>query len=184
MRNSVQQSLEMRELMMNTLTEVAKEDPDISKMHGKLNLYNYYDGIALLCFMLATGGTQDDIRRTLKSFDYAGQDILLDKLAIMLGDTERSQNMAAGLVFPKMYQRLLDVVDAPKEQRPALMEKFVAGWYRSMKPAAWHNNDKGGEGAYYGYWCFEAALFVRLLEIDDTGFRDNVYYPTDMAHIE
>ena len=51
-----------------------------------------------------------------------------------------------------------------------------------MKPAAWYNNDQGGEGAYYGYWCFEAALVVRLLDIDDSSFRDNVYYPKDMVN--
>jgi hypothetical protein len=83
-RNSVQQTLEIRELMMSTLAEVANEHPNISKMHGKLHLYNYSNGLTLLCFILATGGTQEDIRRTLNAFDYAGQDILLDKLATML----------------------------------------------------------------------------------------------------
>jgi hypothetical protein len=43
---------------------------------------------------------------------------------MILGASMRSENMATGLVFPKMYQRLLDVVDAPAEQRPALMKKF------------------------------------------------------------
>ena len=32
-----------------------------------------------------------------------------------------------------------------EQQRcPALMKKYVEGWYKSMKPAAWHDNDKGG----------------------------------------
>ena len=181
-KDSVWQALEMREKMMSTLEGIADEKPNISEMWGKLHLYNYSDGLALLCFVLAVGGTQEDIQRTLKAFDYTGQDILLDKVAVLLGDTERSRNMATGLVFPKMYQRLLDVIDAPEEQRPALMKKFVASWYKSMRPAAWHNNDQGGEGAYYGYWCFEAALLVRLLNIDDSSFRDNVYYPADMVH--
>jgi len=140
------------------------------------------DGLILLCFVLASNGTNEDIQRTLNAFDYAGRDILLDKIAILLGDSARNENMATGFVFPKMYQKLLDVIVAPAEQRPALMKKYIEGWYKSMKPAAWHNNDQGGEGAYYGYWCFEGALVVRLLNIDDSSFRDNIYYPVDMVH--
>ena len=182
MKKSVWQALEMREKMMCTLKEIENEKPNISKMYGKLHLYNYSDGLILLCFVLAVGGIQEDIQRTLQAFDYAGQDVLLDKIAVLLGDTVREQNTAAGLMFPKIYQRLLDVIDAPEEERPGLMKKYVEGWYASMKSAAWYNNDQGGEGAYYGYWCFEAALVVRLLKIDDSSFRDNVYYPKDMSH--
>ena len=182
MKDSVWQALDMREKMNITLKAIAEEKPNISEMYSKLHLYNYSDSLALLCFVIAVGGTSEDVQRTLKAFDYAGQDILLDKIAILLGDSGRKENMAAGLAFPKMYQKLLDVIDAQVEQRPALMKKFVEGWYKSMKPAAWYNNDQGGEGAYYGYWCFEAALVVRLLDIDDSSFRDNVYYPKDMVN--
>ena len=181
-KDSVWQALEMREKMVDTLRDIAEEKPNIAKMYTDLDLYNYADGLTLLCFVIAVGGTPDDVKRTLKAFDYAGQDILLDKIAVLLGDTAREQNMATKLVFSKMYKPLLSVMDAPEDKRPALMKKFVEGWYASMKPAAWHNNDKGGEGAYYGYWCFEAALVAKLLNIDDSSFRDNVYYPADMLH--
>jgi hypothetical protein len=181
MKDCVWQALEMREKMMRTLVGIAEEKPNISEMYSKLDLYNYSDSLGLLCFVLAVGGTKEDIQRTLKSFDYAGQDALLDKIAILSVDSAPSENMATRLVFPNMYKTLLDVIDAQAEQRPELMKKFIEGWYKSMKPAAWYNNDQGGEGAYYGYWCFEAALVVRLLGIDDSSFRENVYYPGDMA---
>ena len=182
MKDSVWQALEMREKMVITLKKIEDEAPNISKMYGKLNLYNYLDSLALLCFVIAAGGAQEDIKRTLEASDYTGQDILLDKVAALIKGTVHNQNMATKLVFPKIYKPLLEVIDAPAEQRHILMKKFVEGWYKSMKPAAWYDNDQGGEGAYYGYWCFEAALIVRLLEIDDSSFCDNIYYPVDMVH--
>ncbi len=34
---------------------------------------------------------------------------------------------------------------------------------------------------YYGYWSFESAAIVAILDLDDSSFRDNQYYPKDLV---
>lgn len=183
MRDSIYQALQMRELKVSTLQSIAAEKPNVAQMYDKLNLYNYRDTLTLLCFVLASGGNRETIERTLKACDYGDQDLLIGKVFALLEHPPKTP--AEKLVFHKMYTPLLAVMEAEPEARPALMKKFLEGWYKSMKPAAWYNTDRpdSGEGAYYGYWCFEAALIVRLLDIDDSSFRDNVYYPVDVVHV-
>lgn len=183
MYDSSYQALQMRELMIDMLNSIVSEDPGLVKMYSRLDLYNYRDTLTLLCLILAVGGKQDLIERAIKACDYGSQDILIGKVFTLLGHPPKTP--ADKLVFPKMYTPLLAVMEAVPHDRPALMKKFVEGWYKSMKPAAWHNTDgpDSGEGAYYGYWCFEAALITRLLNIDDSSFRDNIYYPADIVHV-
>lgn len=183
MRDSVYQALQMLELMVNTLQSIATEKPSTAHMYGKLDQYNYRDTLILLCFVLAASGKQELIGRAIKACDYGSQDILIDKIFTLLGHPPKTPSDK--LVFPKMYTPLLAVMEAVLYERPALMKKFVEGWYKSMKPAAWYNTDgpDSGEGAYYGYWCIEAALIVRLMNIDDSSFCDNIYYPADIVHV-
>jgi hypothetical protein len=62
------------------------------------------------------------------------------------------------------------------------MTRFLTAWYPSMHKTYWHDCHKGPEGGgYFGYWCFEAAGAVRTCGLDDHAFRDNLYYPKDMA---
>ncbi|MBD9354554.1 DUF1911 domain-containing protein [Methylomonas sp. EbA] len=50
-----------------------------------------------------------------------------------------------------------------------------------MKPIYWHDSHEGAEGAYFGYWCFEAALVAMLFDIDDTAIAANPHYPADLV---
>jgi hypothetical protein len=71
-------------------------------------------------------------------------------------------------------------MDAPATQRPALLKAYVEGWYKRMKQADWYNTHKSE--AYSGYWCFEAALLVMLLNIDDSAVQGHIHYPVDLVN--
>ena len=43
------------------------------------------------------------------------------------------------------------------------------------------NSLKGAEGAYFGYWCFDIALAVMLLDIPDAALKKSAYYPADLV---
>jgi len=79
------------------------------------------------------------------------------------------------------YGPLLAVLEAPAEAREVLMGKFVKTWYNQSRKMPWWGDHSRVPHMYIGYWCLEAAVVSVLLDIDDTTFRDNEFYPADLA---
>lgn len=55
-------------------------------------------------------------------------------------------------------------------------------WYSKHSDAYWYNSHKSSNNTYCGYWCFEIAALAKILDIDDTTFKVNQYYPYDLVH--
>src|SRR5690606_36020571 len=104
---------------------------------------------------------------------------VLDHVALALGDTSRKP--APQSKFAKIYGGLTEVITSPPEQRSPRLKKFVESWYKKMNPIYWHNSHQDAEGAYFGYWCFEAALVAMLFGVDDTAVLDHPNYPGDLT---
>jgi hypothetical protein len=90
---------------------------------------------------------------------------------------------SATLVYPKPYAILEAAIDEPdKADRDRQMLRFLKAWYPGMRKAYWHDCHKGKDGGgYFGYWCFEAAGVTRAFGLDDTAWREDPYYPKDLA---
>lgn len=55
-------------------------------------------------------------------------------------------------------------------------------WYNgTRKRQGWgehlRQQKRGVPIQYPGYWCFTGAALTTLLDIDDSAYRDNEYYP-------
>ena len=63
------------------------------------------------------------------------------------------------------------------------IKQYLDGWYKNTKLLTWHNYSQTINKAryYYGYWSFESAAIVAILNLDDISFRDNQYYPKDLV---
>ncbi|MCF1443238.1 PoNe immunity protein domain-containing protein [Ralstonia nicotianae] len=86
------------------------------------------------------------------------------------------------LLHPDAYRSLARATVSAPEERPGLIEEFLDGWYRQMKPCYWHGTHTDKEGSsYFGYWAFEAALVTVLWDIDDSSYRDHLVYPKDLV---
>lgn len=140
---------------------------------------------------------EDDMRRTLiwLAFAYCldmgqayylkvlelianqGQDALLDNIAVAMGDTDR--DIADTTLFKKRFGKLLKVIEAEPSQRPAAVKAYLDAWYKAEGSPDYHLMDTD---AYIGYWCWGAALVVKLYNIDDSSFIDHEYYPKDLVH--
>ncbi|WP_221075573.1 PoNe immunity protein domain-containing protein [Agarivorans aestuarii] len=138
-----------------------------------------------------------DLERTLKWFAFAyclnmgqayyqevldlignqGRDALFDQIAVKLGDTERE--VAESVLFKRRFNKLYKVIEAEPAQRPQLMLAYLEAWYKLEGSPDYHLMDTD---AYDGYWCWEAALFTKLYEIDDSLYIDHQYYPKDLVH--
>ncbi len=176
--NAVAQCVEFLRFKKNTLKNSVLEEK-VRQMYERLDLGTLYESLSLLAFMVSLRFPVAEIRRVLELIGHPGEDMMLDQVAHIFGDASRK--IAPQSKFPKVYKGLTDVIGAPPEQRPAQLKNFVEGWYRKMKPISWHNSHLGAEGAYFGYWCFEAALIAMLFNIDDTAVLDHPNYPGDLT---
>jgi hypothetical protein len=83
---------------------------------------------------------------------------------------------------PKKYAKIVKLINTPKEKQPVLIKKYLDTWAKTL-------GRSGPEGAsprhlignYDGsYLCYEAAAVVLAFGIDDSLFRDHIYYPTEL----
>jgi len=178
MKESVMQMAELLELKQTILANVQLEK-EVRNMYERLDLGTLYEYLTLLSFVVSLRVPAKIMHQTLELIGHKGEDALLDRIAYGFGD--KTRGMAPHSTFPKIYDPLLEVIAAPPEQRPDKLKRYVDGWYKKMKPIYWHDNHKGAEGAYFGYWCFEAALVAMLWKIDDSTFAEHPHYPVDLV---
>ncbi|NTS77880.1 DUF1911 domain-containing protein [Catenovulum sp. SM1970] len=130
-----------------------------------------------LAFSYCLNMGQDYYQQVLNLIANQGQDGLLDNLAIAMGDTGRE--VAENPLFKKRFGKLHKVVIAEPAQRPQLLKTYLDAWYKLYGSPDLHLMDTD---TYKGYWCWEAALVVKLYNIDDSSFIDHEYYPKDLVH--
>jgi Domain of unknown function (DUF1911)/Domain of unknown function (DUF1910) len=149
--------------------------------YERLSFDNYLDFFWWLSLATCMNMDEAHLKRVLALVNNAGKDALLDRIAVKLGDHQRV--VASELAFPKQYGLLLKALDAPSDEQSKLVKKFLDGWYKGNRnKAPWYDNHEGEDTGYIGYWCFEAALVVKLFGIDDSTFRTHVHYPVDLVH--
>ena len=60
------------------------------------------------------------------------------------------------------------------------MKNYLNNWYSNNKDTYWYDRHNKPSG-YFGYWCLEAAALTYLLDLDDSEYLDNQYYPKDLV---
>jgi len=174
---SVTQMAMMFRLKAQTMPTLTELTPAEKEMWANLGLSELFDCLWCLSFLVGLGYSKAQILEALGWIGHAGEDGLLDRIAVLLGDKDRP--VMAHSKFEPEFESLIEVIDAPAEHRATLLSKYVTTWYKRMKRASWHNTHKGE--AYCGYWCFEATLVAMLLNIDDSAIADHIHYPADLV---
>jgi Domain of unknown function (DUF1911)/Domain of unknown function (DUF1910) len=132
-------------------------------------------------------------QRLLAVMGNEGEDALLDRI---IATRQPGRPIGQHLCHPKPYARLLSAIDAPVDQRSALLRDFVANWYLELdRPATkgrpamynqpyWYGlGDTNLEGgAYFGRWCVEAAAAVQAFGLDDSLCLQLEHYPAHLLH--
>ncbi|MBB1282704.1 PoNe immunity protein domain-containing protein [Pseudoalteromonas sp. SR41-1] len=117
--------------------------------------------------------------QALKLIANQGLDVLFDSIALKMGDVKRP--ISDKLLFKKRFTKLYDVIIAEPDQQSSLMKAYLDAWYELIDSPDYHLMDTD---AYIGYWSWEAALVVKLYNIDDSSFIDHPYYPKDLVHFK
>ena len=124
-------------------------------------------------------GTEEQRTRIADTLPLLGPDTALEYLA---GQHPTLDEADVTLSHPRPYGRLITAVQAEPTARPKLVGQFVQHWYNgTRKRQGWgehlRQQKRGVAIQYPGYWCFTGAALTKLLDIDDSGYRDNEYYP-------
>lgn len=143
----------------------------------------YTSALWWISLAVASGQTTEHCLNVVRAINQRGEDALLNKISTHLGNSNPTKN--TDLLYPSPYALLNSVFDAPCAERPVLIKEFLDQWYEGCSKAAWHNNhniddEDNNWDFYFGYWCLEAVLVVKLLNIDDSSFRDHPHYPADL----
>ena len=112
---------------------------------------------------------------------YKLHELTTEVLVEMFGD---SSDWYSVLKNGKRVGSFSDLRKAIKIENPLEQEKLISHFLKKNfyhKYAGWYNSHKGRHATYYGYWSFESAAIVAILDLDDSSFRDNQYYPKDLV---
>ena len=134
----------------------------------------------MVCLGILLEASQEDFDRVVASVQGV-DDRVLDRL---IASRVPGHPISETVLWPKPFALLEAALDAPEEQRPASMLKFVKAWYTQSRKVYWWGYDTLSPevaAKYFGYWCVEAAAAVAAFDIDDSVLVGNEYYPADLV---
>lgn len=159
-------------------------DHEINGIHP---VTRYINSLWWLALAVSTKQSKEHCVEILACIGNRGEDALLDRVAIALGDKNKKQ--ANTLYYPHLYRPLLNAFDASPGEKKVLLKTFLDDWYTSCWQSAWYNNhekeddEENNWDFYFGYWSLEAVLIVNLLNIEDSIFKSHWHYPSDLSNI-
>ncbi|PEK40806.1 hypothetical protein COF80_17095 [Bacillus toyonensis] len=78
-------------------------------------------------------------------------------------------------------REIIELAQTDKKEASKRLQTYMEKeWFKGHYDYEWKNAHK--EPGYVGYWSFETAALVKILELDDTSLKDNNHYPYDLAH--
>lgn len=103
-----------------------------------------------------------------------------DHPVIAVGD-EALYNPAYHMDWCKVIDNVND--DENKKNAVIYLDDYLSDWYQTNKHEFWYNGhlDLENSSAYSGYWAFEAAALVYLLNLDDRSLHHYLFYPKDIV---
>lgn len=176
LKPSITQMMQMFKLRHDIMPTLELEK-SVREMWQRLNHDVLYDIYSCLAFVVSLRYPLNEILSLLTWISHIGEDGLLDRIALQIG--EQNRIVAPKAFINNAYDDLVAIIDTKPEEQSALLKKYVPKWYNRMKGTGTYNTHKGE--AYVGYWCFEAALVAMLWDIDDSALVDNKYYPADLV---
>ena len=144
----------------------------------ELNSYNYLIWtISLAIIFRIEKDTIEQLQTLIE--DGGTNDNLLLKLLSSLNNKDYDKgNVTSYNPFEKLYYQGSLLVSSEE------MKRYLSKWYSNTKLHTWHNYKKHihkPQYSYFGYWSFESAALTCILDLDDSSYRNNQYYPKDLV---
>lgn len=161
---------------VNTLAEYQMQ-PGSDRFDFKIREW-YVEACWLLSLAFLLRTEQDVLNKLLPLLGNSGRDFLFDRIAAACGSEGPVSNE---VLHKKPYDSLRQAWNADPSERESLIRTFLKAYYPSMRQCYWFDRHKNPDAGFFGYWCFELAAAVAILEIPDEGFASNPYYPKDLV---
>ncbi|SDL39138.1 PoNe immunity protein domain-containing protein [Pseudomonas indica] len=152
---------------------------------SNLNHYNWC--FWLVGLALALEIPEEQWQRLLTLIGGEGEDVLLDRV---IASRQPFRKVGTQLLHTKPYTRLLETIDASREDQAVLLLSFVEHWYGELKRKGkdelwWYNYGDAEKhplekGSYFGRWCIEAVAAVKAFGIDESLCLGHENYPGDL----
>lgn len=91
------------------------------------------------------------------------------------------KKLSSTFMWNKPYENtktIVEIANNDKQKSLEALKKYLIQWYKSIETKT-HNSKWN---IHTGYWCWEAGALVKILGLDDSGLKDQQYYPYDMVH--
>lgn len=136
----------------------------------------YLQRLWLVSLAIAFGVDDATFDRAVAAAEFGWGDRLIDRLI----STRRADHpVGSELAFPSASRVLEHACDSAD---PADVASYLSGWHPAWKgTSGWGGHEFLAKNHYWGYWAFEATGVVVALGLDDSSFRDNEYYPSDLV---
>lgn len=89
------------------------------------------------------------------------------------------------LIWPEAYENLYLAIapDTDDSDRAGFVETYLKNWLKGMRGTGnpIYSNLNNKNHPYTGYWCWDAAAAVVMMDIDDARLREHSNYPKDFA---
>lgn len=155
-----------------------------------LNFNHYHWCFQLISLALLLDIEESLWQRLLVLVGGEGEDKLLDTV---IASRQKNRIIGDKLLHKKPYGRLLKAIESSKEKQPELLFEFVDNWYdelyrkREDENPWWYMKGVPMEkilemGNYFGYWCVESVVCVKVFNLDDSLCLKHSHYPKAFLH--
>ena len=160
---------------------------------GKDQVFNQYILSAYdeMLWMLSLGYLlnieNEDFKKLVDVIDRDGvRDILFEKIIkakLTNRDLIKDESYRTHLDIPRIFNKLRKAISvSTSAEAETLIKEFIRkDWYNNHKGTGWANSHKSGHNGYFGYWSFETAALVVILNLNDEAFALSKYYPKDLV---
>ncbi len=160
------------------------------KILNQYTLSGYDEMVSMLSLGYLLDIPNEDFKKLVEVIDRDGvKDFLFEFIVkAKLQDREPISEESYQEFFgvPKVFEKLRQAItETDKIQAEKLAKEFITkDWYKNHKGQGWHDSHKSKHDVYFGYWSFETAAVVKIMNLNDSNFIDCQYYPKDLVHQE
>ena len=136
-----------------------------------------------LCYLLHRPDLLPRLARLCdgENYKYAGYDAVYEDFLVMAYDDKNLRFATDDIRHGKKYLPFSNaLLSDTKEEALEELQTYMKKWYKNHDDLIWHDAHLDSE-TYIGYWAFEVAALVYLMDLDDSSLHKYIYYPKDMV---
>lgn len=143
----------------------------------------YVDVLNVVSLSVLLKADNSDISNLKKILEKSGCNDYV--LSFILNSKVKTDYLSKPLILEQDYNLLKSIIqdslNGNKKNAETKMKEYLYSWYENSEELYWYDTQDSPFDIYFGYWCLESAALTFILELDDSSYKDNQYYPRDFV---